>query len=55
MFTKSDFTCEEWIEKVCSKGGTTEAALASYRSTLLGEDIITGANAALDRAIELGK
>ena len=24
LFNKTDFTCEEWIEKVCSKGGTTE-------------------------------
>jgi pyrroline-5-carboxylate reductase len=55
LFTKSNYTCEEWIEKVCSKGGTTEAALASYQSTLVGEDIISGANAALNRAIELGK
>ncbi|MCG8332494.1 MAG: pyrroline-5-carboxylate reductase [Chitinophagales bacterium] len=55
LFNKTEFTCEEWIEKVCSRGGTTEAALTSYEQTSLGEDIISGANAALNRAVELGK
>jgi pyrroline-5-carboxylate reductase len=55
LFAKTDFTCEEWIEKVCSKGGTTEAALATYRDTEVGKDIMAGAASALKRAIELGK
>lgn len=55
LFNKTDFTCEEWIAKVCSKGGTTEAALASYEKNLVRDDIISGAQAALDRAVELGK
>jgi pyrroline-5-carboxylate reductase len=55
LFSKTDFTCEEWIEKVCSRGGTTEAALASYDATEVGQDIKAGAHAALKRAIELGK
>ncbi|TXB64898.1 pyrroline-5-carboxylate reductase [Phaeodactylibacter luteus] len=55
LFNKTDFTCEEWIEKVCSKGGTTEAALASYRKDKVGDDIVSGAQAAFDRAVELGK
>lgn len=55
LFNKTDFTCEEWIEKVCSRGGTTEAALASYEKNLVRDDIIAGAQAALDRAVELGK
>ncbi|HMQ48057.1 MAG TPA: pyrroline-5-carboxylate reductase [Saprospiraceae bacterium] len=54
LFSKTDFTCEEWIEKVCSKGGTTEAALASYRTNAVHADIIAGAQAALNRAKELG-
>lgn len=54
LFTKTDFTCEEWIEKVCSRGGTTEAALASYTETEVGADIQAGAAAALRRAVELG-
>lgn len=55
LHTKSNFSCQEWIERVASKGGTTEAALASFENTDLGLDIKTGAQAALDRAIELGK
>jgi len=55
LFNKTDFTCEEWIVKVCSRGGTTEAALATYEKNLVRDDIIAGAQAALYRATELGK
>lgn len=55
LYTKSNFSCSEWIEKVCSRGGTTEAAMQSYSNNAVHEDIIAGAKAALDRAIELGK
>ena len=55
LFNKTDFTCEEWIVKVCSKGGTTEAALASYEQNLVRDDIMAGAQAAMLRAKELGK
>lgn len=55
LHTKSNSSCEEWINRVASKGGTTEAALASFSKTEVENDIIQGANAALLRAIELGK
>lgn len=55
LYNATDFNCEEWIQKVCSRGGTTEAAMTSYRSTDVYDDIIAAANAALNRAIELGK
>ncbi len=55
LHTKSNLSCDEWISRVASKGGTTEAALASFEKNELKEDIINGAKAALDRAIELGK
>ncbi|MCB0705427.1 MAG: pyrroline-5-carboxylate reductase [Saprospiraceae bacterium] len=55
LFHKSDYDCEEWIRRVCSRGGTTEAALASFDSTDLNQQIRQGAFAALSRAIELGK
>jgi len=55
LYNKSDLTCENWIAKVASKGGTTEAALRVFSSTALHEDIMAGANAALQRAQELGK
>jgi len=54
LFNKTDFSCEEWIEKVCSKGGTTEAAMRAFESTALDNGIIAGAQAALNRAEELG-
>jgi len=55
LYNKADLTCENWIAKVASKGGTTEAALQVFRDTALHEDIVAGANAALGRAKELGK
>jgi len=54
LFQQENFTCGEWIKKVASKGGTTEAALASFNGTSLHKDIIEGAGAALKRAVELG-
>ena len=54
LFNKTDFSCEEWIEKVCSRGGTTEAAMKSFNATDLDQKIVAGANAALTRAEELG-
>ncbi len=55
LYNKSDLTCDEWIKRVSSKGGTTEAAMNSFVSNKVHDDIIKGANAALNRAIELGK
>lgn len=55
LYNKTDLSCENWIKKVASKGGTTEAALRVFRETALHEDIIAGTNAALLRARELGK
>lgn len=55
LFQKADFTCEEWINRVASKGGTTEAALSTFEQTDLYEDIIAGADAAMKRAEDLGK
>ncbi len=55
LYNKTNFSCEEWIQKVASKGGTTEAALVSYRNNEVHADIMAGAQAAYDRAVELGK
>ncbi|MFT4665863.1 MAG: pyrroline-5-carboxylate reductase [Polaribacter sp.] len=55
IYSKEDFSCAEWIAKVASRGGTTEAALASFTTDKVDEDIRSGAEAALNRAIELGK
>lgn len=55
LFEQSERDCKEWIDMVASKGGTTEAALKSFGSNHVHELIMQGAEAALARAIELGK
>jgi pyrroline-5-carboxylate reductase len=55
LYNKTDLSCEDWIKRVSSKGGTTEAALNSFKINTLHQDIIDGAMAALNRAVELGK
>ena len=53
LFNKFDFSCEEWIAKVSSKGGTTEAAFESFHSSRLNDLMDDGYRAALIRAEEL--
>lgn len=55
LYNQADLSCEDWISRVASKGGTTEAALQVFRETTLHGDIVAGATAALERARELGK
>lgn len=55
LYNKADLSCENWIGKVASKGGTTEAALRVFEEGALHEDIVAGAQAAMMRARELGK
>jgi pyrroline-5-carboxylate reductase len=55
LYKKSDLSCADWISRVASKGGTTEAALRSFEANSLHNDIVAGANAALERAVELGQ
>lgn len=55
LFQATNYSCEEWIRRVASRGGTTEAAMASFRKRAVHEDIIASAFAALHRAEELGK
>jgi pyrroline-5-carboxylate reductase len=52
---RSSHTCSEWIQKVASKGGTTEAALQVFATQDLQNGIKQGLEAAHLRAIELGK
>lgn len=54
LYNKSDLSCQEWIGKVASKGGTTEAALRVFNQNELHNDIMEGAMAARNRARELG-
>ncbi len=55
LLESNNLTCKEWIARVASRGGTTEAALKSFAESKVGDDIALGVNAALNRSIELGK
>jgi pyrroline-5-carboxylate reductase len=55
VYNQSAYSCGEWISRVASKGGTTEAALQVFDNQIVAEHIRAGAFAALHRAIELGK
>lgn len=55
LHIKQNLSCEEWIKRVASKGGTTEAALASFTDSKTEKNIRAGARAALNRAVELGQ
>lgn len=55
LYRQSSYNCEEWIQKVASKGGTTEAAVNHFNQNNLKSIIVGGANAAFKRAQELGK
>lgn len=55
LFKKHDFSCEEWISKVASRGGTTEAALNSYKENDLKQKLAEAYKAAFMRARELSE
>ena len=55
LYTASGASCDEWISRVASRGGTTEAAMHSFGESLLQKQIESGIKAAFDRAVELGK
>ncbi len=52
---RNNLSCSEWIGKVASKGGTTEAALNVFQHTEVHKNIKAGAKAAFDRAVVLGQ
>jgi pyrroline-5-carboxylate reductase len=51
---RSKLSNEAWIQRVASKGGTTEAALLVFNKNELQEIVIEGIEAANARALELG-
>lgn len=55
LYLASNLSCKDWIQRVASKGGTTEAALATFSASGLDQGIEQGLHAALQRARELGK
>lgn len=52
---RSKLSNEAWIQRVASKGGTTEAALSVFNSFEVTEIVIKAIESANKRAIELGK
>ena len=54
LHNQYNYTCSEWIDRVASKGGTTEAAIRSFQLNDLQKNIADGLQQALKRAVELG-
>lgn len=54
LLNNNGYSCSEWIDRVASKGGTTEAALRSFQDSHLKPAIEKGLMEALKRSIELG-
>lgn len=55
LFNNSDISLETWIDRVASKGGTTEAALEFLEGHQIKTKIKDAAQVAFKRAIELGE
>lgn len=55
LFNRSNLSPESWIDRVASKGGTTQAAIDSMEDNNVKQLIQDAAYAAFDRAVELGK
>jgi len=55
LFNQSNLSPESWIDRVASKGGTTQAAIDSMEDNNVKQLIQDAAYAAFNRAIELGK
>lgn len=54
LYQQNSLSCSEWMSRVASKGGTTEAALSVFNAEEVHQHIQKGATAALQRAKELG-
>lgn len=54
LHNQSDLTCNEWITRVASKGGTTEAALKVFSENTVDTNTEAALFAAFNRAKELG-
>ena len=55
LHNQGELTCDEWIKRVASKGGTTEAALNVLKGHSVNANIIEALDAAFERAKALGK
>jgi pyrroline-5-carboxylate reductase len=55
LLNQNDLHCEEWVKKVASKGGTTEAALQAFEKTNFVGALEAGLSAAYERARALSE
>jgi len=55
LLKKNSLDCAEWIKRVSSKGGTTEAAMSTFQQLHLGQLIGKGLEAARKRSEELSE
>ncbi|MVN78602.1 pyrroline-5-carboxylate reductase [Hymenobacter sp. HMF4947] len=55
LYSQAGLSCQDWIARVASKGGTTEAAMQAFGNGAVREGLIAGAEAARTRAEDLGK
>ena len=55
LYKVNDLSCKEWISKVASKGGTTEAALKHFQQSAVSPNIQQGMDDALQRSRDLSK
>ena len=55
LFNESNLSPQSWMDKVASKGGTTQAALDSMEDNNVNELIKEAAFSAFKRAVELSK
>lgn len=55
LFNQADRSAAAWMERVCTKGGTTEAAIQSMNKRKIKENIKEAVFAAFERAEELGR
>jgi len=54
LYNQAGDTCEDWIRRVSSRGGTTEAAMLYFKAIDLRKGILSGVHSARDRAKVLG-
>jgi pyrroline-5-carboxylate reductase len=55
LLHRNTLSCQDWIRRVASKGGTTEAGLRVFEGQGLSELICEGLEAARQRAVELSR
>jgi len=55
LFKNHALTCSQWIDKVSSRGGTTEAAISVFNNKMVAEAIKEGLFSALSRSRELSE